>query len=466
MELVMKTTNINYWIIMLLSAFMLMLESCKVLHPYQQQIVDVTDLFRDVDDTDTSSMASIPWKSIFTDQKLQHLIQEGIDNNLDLKIAVARVNSAQANLTQSKAAFYPNLSANASITYQKVNANMINMNQPYQLSASSSWEVDIWGKLSSLKRASFAAFLQSEAYRRAVQTQLIANIASQYYALLALDEQLKITLKTVENRKADFATMKLLKESDVVTGADVVQSQASELSLVATIPDLKQSIREMENSICLLLGRASGTIERDSLSNQSMSVDLKTGIPSQLLANRPDVQQAEYQFRYYFELTNVARTYFYPTLSITGQAGLSNSSLSDFFNASSVFANILGGLTQPIFNNGLNKQRLAVAQATQEESFATFKQTMLTAGAEVSNALFTYQMALDKMEIRSQEIEYLKKSVDFTQELLKYSSTTNYNDVLASEQNLLNAELNSVGDKLQQLQAIVDLYRSLGGGVK
>ncbi|MHC8948833.1 efflux transporter outer membrane subunit [Sphingobacterium hungaricum] len=453
------------WII-LFSILILMLESCKVVQPYQQPSVDHPDVFRHVPNSDTTSIASIPWRTIFTDQKLQALIQEGIENNLDLKIATARVKAAQANLAQSKVAFYPNLSANASVTYQKVNANMINMNQPYQLSASSSWELDIWGKLSSLKRASLAAFLQSEAYQRAVQTELIASIASQYYALLALDQQLKISLKTVENRKSDVATMKLLKESDVVTGADVVQSQASELSLTATIPDLKQNIREMENAISILLGRAPGNIDRDSLSNQSIAVDLNIGIPSQLLANRPDVQQAEYQFRYSFELTNVARTYFYPTLSITAQGGLSNSSLSDFFNASSVFANILAGLTQPIFNNGLNKQRLAVAQATQEESFSTFKQSLLSAGAEVSNALYNYQMALEKIEIRKQEIFYLQKSVEFTQELLKYSSNTNYNDVLASEQNLLNAELNSISDKLQQLQATVELYRSLGGGVK
>lgn len=455
---------------MLVAALVAMTASCKVTKPYQrpEQVAD-NALYRDVNTTDSTTIANMPWQQLFTDTDLQALIQEGISNNLDLKIAVARIKSASANLQQSKLAFLPTLDATASATKKKLSVTQgagFLATTSYELSLSSSWEADIWGKLRSTKKAYLSAFLQSEAYRRAVLTQLIADIATNYYALLAYDAQLAITEKTVTNRIADVEAMKVLKESDVVTGAAVVQSAANRYSAEVTIPDLKQNIRETENAICILLGRAPAPITRTSLDAQALNTDLHTGVPAQLLANRPDVQQAEYQLRYYFELTNVARTYFYPSLSITATGGLSNTSVSKLFDASSFFGSIVGSLTQPIFNQGLNKQRLKVAEANQEESLATFRQTLLTAGQEVSNALFKYQAAIDKAKIRSEQINYLQKSVDFTKELLKYTSSTNYTDVLTSEQSLLAAQLNSVSDKLQQLQAVVSLYRSLGGGWK
>jgi outer membrane protein TolC len=233
-----------------------------------------------------------------------------------------------------------------------------------------------------------------------------------------------------------------------------------------TIPDLRQNIRETENALSILLGRNPGGIARDSINNQRVRIDLQTGIPLQLLVNRPDVQEAEYQLRYYFELTNVARAYFYPSLTITAAGGLSNVNISQLFSASSLFGNIIGGLVQPIFNQGLNKQRLRVAQAQQEEYIALFKKTLLAAGQDVSNALYNYQAATEKMKIRSLQIGFLEKSVEFTKELLKYTANTNYTDVLTSEQSLLAAQLSSVSDKVQQLQAMVALYRSLGGGWK
>jgi multidrug efflux system outer membrane protein len=214
------------------------------------------------------------------------------------------------------------------------------------------------------------------------------------------------------------------------------------------------------------LGRTPGPITRSSLNEQEISADLRTGIPVQLLANRPDVQEAEYQFRYGFEMTNVARKYFYPSLTISATGGITSTDLSKLFNASSVFWNIVGGITQPILNQGQNKQRLRVAQANQEEYLITFKQTLLTAGQEVANALHGYQTASEEIALRTSQIEFLKKSVDYTMELLKYTSSTNYTDVLTSEVNLLSAQLNSINDKLLQLQAVVSLYQSLGGGWK
>lgn len=443
----------------------LFLTSCRVTEAYKrpEAISDAT-LYRDHTATDSATIAAIPWQQLFTDPVLQQLINEGIQKNFDLEIAMARIRQAEATLRQSKAAFYPSLQGNATATAQKLATSTQGASQYFQLYGNTSWEADIWGKLASTKRASLAAVLQSDAYKRAVQTQLVSDIATNYYGLMALDAQLQITLKTRDNRIKDVATMKLLKESNVVTGAAVVQSEANRYSAEVTLPDLRQDIRESENALSLLLGRSPGAIVRDSLNTQQLRTDLPIGIPAQLLANRPDVQEAEYQLRYYFEMTNTAKTYFYPSLTITAQGGLSDEKLSDFFNTSTLFGNIIGGLTQPIFNKGLNKQRLEIAKAQQQEYLATLKKTLLIAGNEVSNALYDYEAASEKITIRTQQLLFLQKSVDYTKALLKYTANTNYTDVLTSEQSLLAAQLSSISDRLQQLQAVVDLYRSLGGG--
>jgi outer membrane protein TolC len=220
----------------------------------------------------------------------------------------------------------------------------------------------------------------------------------------------------------------------------------------------------MENTLNLLLGKDPGPVERGSLDDQNLSADLRPGIPAQLLSNRPDVLEAEYRLRQSFEMVKVARSYFYPSLRITASRGIAQTNLADLFNAPLMVWNILGGITQPVFSNGLNRQRLIFARADQQEAYASFEKTLLTAGGEVVNALNAYQAATDKIEIRSKQIEYLEKAVDYTNELLKYTNTTNYTDVLTAEVNLLSAQLNSVNDKLQQMEAIVNLYQSLGGG--
>jgi len=441
------------------------ISSCKVTQPYKQP-ADATNnkLYRDTLNTDTTNIGTISWKQMFGDTLLQLLIQEGISNNLDLKVAIARIKTAAANFKQSRLAFLPAVDANPSATFQRVPSTQFGFPEAYLLQLTSSWEADIWGKLSSAKRAALASLLQSEAYKRAVQTQLVSDIATDYYLLLAYDAQLQITERTVENRIKEVETMKLLKESNVVTGAAVVQSAANRYSVEITIPDLKQSIRETENELSILLGRNPDTILRSTIEEQRTNTNLATGVPAQLLANRPDVQQAEFQLRNSFELVNVARTYFYPSLTITGSAGFSSTSLAQLFDPVSFFANVTGGLLQPVFEQGLNKQRLAVAQANQEEYLNTFRKTILIAGQEVSNALYSYGAAVGKQSLRSEQIAYLQKSVDYTKQLLEYSSTTNYTDVLTSEQSLLAAQLSSVNDKLQQLTAVVGLYRSLGGG--
>ncbi|HEY4196164.1 MAG TPA: efflux transporter outer membrane subunit [Mucilaginibacter sp.] len=448
--------------------------SC-VTQKYQQPGLAVKgELYRSANTGDSTTIATLPYRSLFGDTVLQDLIAEGLQENLDLKVAMQRMDEARENLQQSKAAFLPDLSANATVTRSKLSAGAQDLppqylgsfpltTTTYQASLSTSWEADIWGKLKSSKRSYLAAFLQSDAARRVIQTQLIADIAGYYYQLLSYDEQLKITQQTLKNRQEDVSTMTALKKSGLATGAAVVQSEANRASVELLLPDLKRNIREAENALSILLGRVPGEIQRTALAEQVPYQNLQTGVPSQLMRNRPDVQQAEFAFRAAFEQVNVAKTYFYPQLTITAQGGLSSLTIKSFFD-NSIFYNVIGGLTQPIFNKRQNKTRLRVAKAQQQEAFYAYQKALLTAGSEVSNSLYSYQTALEKQGIRKDQITSLEKAVDFTKQLLRYSSATNYTDVLTSEQSLLSAQLDSVNDRLQQLQAIVDLYKALGGG--
>ncbi|WP_285056951.1 efflux transporter outer membrane subunit [Pedobacter ginsengisoli] len=449
----------------------LALTAC-VTKKYERPALNSNGLYRDNTVTDTTTIADLPWKTLFADQTLQTLIQQGLNENLDLKQAVERIKIAEAALLQSKAAFLPSLSADVSVTDAKQSKAALNFppgvninteTQTYRAQLSTSWEADIWGKLSSSKRAAYASLLQTDAAKRAVQTQLIANIANIYYNLLALDKQLAITEQTVGIREKDVETMKSLKEGAVVNGAAVVQSEANLYAAQVTIPDLKRSIREGENALSILLGKGPGGIERSNLDAQMAYSSLQTGVSAQLLQNRPDVQAAEFAFRAAFENKNVARTYFYPALTLTANGGLSSLDVKNFFD-NSIFYNLIGGLTQPIFNKGQNKVRLRTAEAQQQQAFYSFQQTLLTGGQEVSNALYAYQTAAEKEATRAKQIAALTKAVDFTKELLRYSSATNYTDVLTSEQSLLAAQLSSINDRLQKLQAVVNLYRALGGG--
>lgn len=449
----------------------LLFASC-VTKKYSTPDVKTDSLYRDMARQDTATMAKMPWDKLFADDKLNALIKKGLAQNVDLKNAIENIVQAQANLKQARLAYFPTLDATADVARNKQSVAALNFPPGININTlittyrgyfSSAWEADIWGKISSSKRVALANYLQTEAAKRAVQTQLIADIANNYYYLVALDEQLRITEITLENRINSVEIVKDLKEAAYVTGADVVQAEATRYAAEVAIPDIKQNIRETENVLNILLSQAPGPIDRNTFEMYEAATDFSTGIPAQLLYYRPDVQQAELNFRAAFENTNLARTYFYPRLTVTATGGLSTLQLKNFFD-NSIFYSLIGGLTQPIFNQGLNKARLRVAKSQQVQALNDFQQTLFVAGQEVSNALYSYQMAYDKRQSRAKQIEALEKAVDFTEELLKYTSNTNYTDVLTSQQSLLSAQLSGIDDKLQQLQAIVNLYRALGGG--
>ena len=438
--------------------------SCKVMHLEKfPEIKTENNLYGDLEISDSSNIALVPWRELFTDTCLQAIIEKTLSNNPDMQVSIARVKKAEAAFRQSRAETFPSLNAGFSATYQSETGGA-GVPEYYQLFASTSWEADIWGKYRSAKRASLASLMASEAFKKAVTTDLIASAAMNYYNLLALDAQLGITRRTLEKRISNAETMEALRDNDLITSADLVLSQANRYSTEIIIPELKQRIYETENVLCLLMGQEPGPIVRTSLEQQNLSEPLRTGVPAQLLANRPDVLEAEFRLRYYYETAKSARASFYPSLTINARGGLTEASLNALFNQPVFFWNIFGGLVQPIFNYGLNKQRFLSATADFEESQAAFRKTLLNAGSEVVNAMHSYETATNKMSIREKQIGYLEKAVDYTTELLKYTSTTSYIDVLTSEVTLLSAQLNGVNDKFEQLQSIVALYQSLGGG--
>jgi NodT family efflux transporter outer membrane factor (OMF) lipoprotein len=445
----------------------LLFASCRILKP--DRYPDLTPdegLYREMGAGDSSNFADVPWEELFTDTVLQGMINTALGNNNDIKVAIARIRKAEAGVMQARMAFFPSLTGEFNASFQSKNPNGFGLPESYQLLAATSWETGLWGKFRSAKKAALAAYYQSEAFRQAVETELIASIAVNYFTLMAMDEKLKITEMTLDRRIRNQEVMQVMKDNDIITGADLVLSQASRYAAEVTIPDLKQGIFEMENTLNLLLGRGPGPVERGNINEVNLSADLQPGIPAQLLSNRPDVLEAEYRLKESFEMVKVARANFYPSLRITASRGLASTNLADLFSAPRIVWNIVGGIAQPVFSNGLNRQRLIFARADQQEALAQFEKTMLTAGGEVVNALHAYQTATDKIEIRSKQIGMLEKAVEYTTELLKYTNTTNYTDVLTAEVNLLSAQLNSVNDKLQQLESIVTLYQSLGGGWK
>ena len=443
------------------------LSSCNVYKRYNRPEVDTQGLYRDpvsMTDTlasDTTNMGNLPWEKVFTDPQLQQLIRLGLERNSDLQTAILKVKEAEAGWMSSRLAYLPSLGLSPQGTVSSFDKSKAS--QTYSLPVVSSWEIDLFGRLLNAKRGAKATLLQSEAYKQAVQTQVISAIANAYYTLLMLDKQLAITEETSLLWQKTVETMKAMKEAGMVNEAAIAQSEANSYMIAASIPDLKKSIRETENSLSLLLKQAPQRIERSKLENQDLPTLLNAGIPVQLLSNRPDVKAAEMALASTFYNTNQARSSFYPQLSINGTLGWTNNSGLGIVNPGKMIASAVGALTQPIFNKGALTARLRIAKAQQEEALINFEQSLLNAGSEVSNALTQYQTAQDKIIQREKQILSLEKSVDYTRELLTLGTST-YLEVLTAQQSLLSAQLSGISDEFQRMQAVVNLYHALGGG--
>ncbi|QLE03102.1 TolC family protein [Galbibacter sp. BG1] len=462
--------NLNKHSIVLIICVPLMLQSCFVAKNYERPEVETDDLYRtDKITTDSTSIGMVSWRALFQDPILERHIDTALANNLDIRIAVQQILAAEAYLKQGKAGNYPTLGINADVTRQ-VNSENSQFGsifsepiEQYNLSANLSWEADIWGKIRSDKRAFEATYLQSIEAHKAVKTELVASVASAYYQLLSLDEQLRVTEETITTRAQSLETAKALKNAGMLTEVAVQQTAAQLYNAQAIKIDLENEIKLLENTFSILLAQPPQAVERTSLEEQELTSDLVVGVPYLLLQNRPDVAAAEYNLRNAFELTNVARSSFYPSVTLSATAGFQSLQFDNWLDASSIFNTLIGGLMQPVLNGRRIRTQYEVSQAQQEQALLNYKKALLVAGREVSDALYRYDAASEKIEVREREYEAYNKATEFSKELLK-QGLANYLEVLTAQENELNSELLLVENKYVKLNAVVTLYQALGGG--
>lgn len=455
--------------IIALASVAVLLNSCGLYNKYERPDVNTQGLVRDVvadNDTlavtDTASFGNLPWRSVFTDPQLQQHIEYALAHNTNLLNAALNVKMVEAQLISAKLAFVPAFSFTPQGTIASWDGGKAS--QTYSLPVNASWSIDLFGNLLSLKRSAQMSLLATKDYQLVVKTKLIAGVANSYYTLLMLDKQLEVVNDMERLTKETWETMKFLKDNKVGYRSTSVQSaEANYYSVQAQKADLKRQIREVENSLSLLLGQQAQAISRGKLDEQSLPTNFSTGIALQMLNNRPDVHYAEMSLAQCFYNVENARSKFYPSITISGSGAFTNSSGMGIVNPGKWLLSAVGSLVQPIFQNGRLIAGLKVAKAQQEQAYNTWQQAVLSAGSEVSNALVLYNTSEEKSNIEAKQIEVLKKNVEDTKNLMASSGST-YLEVITAQQSLLNVELSKIVDDFNKMQAVVNLYYALGGG--
>ena len=446
---------INRYNILLIALTCTLFSSCGLYKQYEREDMHFVDsLYRRMSvPADSVSTASVSWDVMFTDPYLQDWIKTGLEYNTDLNIARLKVSEAEAALLAARWALLPGADFN------------MQGGLPGQFSASigASWQADIFGSLRNAKRKSQAALEQSEAYRQAVQTQLVATIANSYYTLLMLDEQLNISTRTMKTWDESIRTLEALKRAGKTNEAAVLQAKANKLSVEANILTLEKEILAVENSMCALLGLVPMPITRGTLTEQQLPQTLSAGVPAELLSRRPDVRQAELALAQTFYSVNSARASFYPNVSLSGALGWTTGNGNIVLDPGSLITNLIASVTQPIFGRGINRARMQTAQAQHEQAAYRFRQSLLDAGVEVNNALTMWQTAQKRLELGKKQIVNLQAAVWNTQLLMKHGNA-DYLEVLTAQKNLLQAELTEASDRFDEINSVINLYQALGGG--
>lgn len=410
----------------------------------------------------TENIATLPWRELFTDTLLQSYIQTGLEQNTDLRVAQLRVEQAEASLSAAKLSYLPSLSINPQAGVSKAEGQRRLLTHSETLSAS--WELDFFGKIRNSNAQVRAQMEQSVEYRQAVQSRLIASIAVNYYSLVMLHKQLQVTEETLGNWHENVRTLRAMKNAGMTTEAAVSQAEGNYYQVEASVAELKQQITELENTFSSILGNTSQKVVVNDKAVQDFSLPvLSVGLPIELLANRPDVRQAEAGLKYAFYGINAARAAFYPSITLGGNAGWSNNVGNAISNPAQFLVSALGSLVQPLFAQGRLTAQLRISRAQQEEATAVFQQTLLDAGVEINNALSATQTSRIKSESYNKQIASLENAVRSTKLLMQHGSNT-YLEVLISQQTLLAARLTQIENEFDEAQNLIILYRALGGG--
>ncbi len=443
-----------------------MLASCGIYTNYErpaQAVADMDSLYRPEARPDTTrSIATLRWEELFTDTCLQQLIRQGLAANADLAVARLQVEEAQATLRQSKLAYLPSVQLEPAGTLSSFDGQKTQ--KTYSVGASASWEIDLFGKLRNSKRQALASLLASDAYRQAMQTQVVATVADSYYALLMLDEQIRITEQTAESWREYVRSLAALMQAGQADRATLAQAEASRLAAESSLLSLQQQAIEQENALCVFVGLTPRRLERGTMDGQHFPSHLSVGVPLDLLSRRPDVRQAEANLMQAFYAINSARAAFYPSITLSGSAGWTNSGGAAVANPGAWLLQAVGSLVQPLFNRGQNLANLKIAKAQQEEAVLQFRQSLLDAGNEVNNALAQWQTARERIRLDNGQVEQLTITLGDTELLMENSADTNYLQVLTARQSLLSAQLSVASARYDEIQGVIELYHALGGG--
>ena len=448
--------------IIVLTTATALLSSCGIYTKYHPAETTPDNLYgEEVAVDDTTNFGNVNWRELFTDPQLQALIEQGLQNNTDLRSAQLQIEEAEAALMSAKLAFLPSFALSPQGTISSFDGGKAT--KTYTLPVTASWELDIFGRLRNAKQQAKALYAQSKDYQQAVRTQLIAGIANVYYTLLMLDEQLAISQQTEEAWKETVASTRALMDAGLANEAATSQMEAAYYSVQTSILDLKEQINQVENSLALLLAETPRRYERGKLADQRLPEDVAVGVPMQMLSNRPDVRAAERSLEQAFYATNQARAAFYPSIVLSGSAGWTNSAGSMIVNPGKFLASAVGSLTQPLFNKGQIMAQYRIAKAQQEEASLSFQQALLNAGSEVNDALVACQTSKAKTVLFEKQIQSLEKALESTSLLMEHGTTT-YLEVLTARQSLLSAQLSQTANRFTEIQSVINLYQALGGG--
>ena len=455
---------------MIMMSAALLLTSCGLYNKYERPDVDTKGLFRDtvsLTDTlavaDTTSFGNLPWRSLFTDPQLQTLIQQGLDNNPDLLNAALNVHMVNEALKIAKLAFLPSVAISPQGTLSSFDGAAAT--KSYTLPVTASWNVDLFGNLLSAKRSAQMQLIATKDYQTVVKCNVISAIANLYYTLLMLDRQIEIVSDMELLTKDTWDKMKFMHDNRVGYRSTAVQSAEAAYYQVQTQKiDLQLQVREMENSLSLLLGQPGQAIPRGRFEGQYLPSEFSTGVGIQMLANRADVHANEMALAQCFYDVETARSRFYPSITVSGTAAFTNN--NGTVNPGKWLLNAVGSLVQPIFQHGQIVAGLKVAKDKYEQAFNTWQNSVYKAGNEVSNALASYNSYADKVELDGKRVAVLKKNVEDTRKLMESSTNTTYLEVISAQSNLLNAEINEVSDQFNKMQSVINLYQALGGGAK
>ncbi|MGM9804657.1 MAG: TolC family protein [Muribaculaceae bacterium] len=446
----------------------LLMSSCGIYTKYEkvntvpEGLYDEKVLAGDVS-VDSVGLAGMSWRELFTDVHLQNLIEQALASNTDLLTAEQRVIEAEATLKAAKLAYLPSFALAPQGSVSSFDGHKAT--QAYSIPLTASWEVDVFGKLRNAKKQSEALVAQSKDYQQAVQSQVVALVANNYYTLLMLDEQLAITRCTAESWEKTVESTRALVDAGMSNDIAVRQMEASLAGVRASEVELQAQIASCEYAMAKLLCQVPRHIERGTLSGQNLPEVLSVGVPLNLLSARPDVRAAERGVEQAFYATNAARSAFYPSITLSGSAGWTNQAGSIIQNPGKFLASAVGQITQPLFARGQLNAQLKIAKAQAEEAQLQFQQTLLNAGIEVNDALTSYQACKKKAELYDSQVESLQKAYDGTMLTMEHGSTT-YLEVLNAQQTLLSAQLQQVANRIATIQGVITVYNALGGGVK